>query len=49
MIQRTIEIFVVRFIVKHQKNYTNHKTDVYNLDDTRSLDILDLNDYASKK
>ena len=28
-----------------KKNYTTNKTDIYNIDDIWSFDILDLNDY----
>ena len=31
-----------------KKNYITNKTDVYNIDDIWSLDILDLKDYDAK-
>ena len=32
-----------------KKNYAANKTDVHHVDDTRSLDILDLKDFRPKK
>ena len=37
----------MKFILNHQKkNYVTNKRDVYHIDDTSGLDMLDLNDYG---
>ena len=47
MTQKSIKIFLdVIFSRPSKKNYSRNKTDVYHIDDIRSLDILDLKDYG---
>ena len=47
MTQKNIKIFVNEIYSKGPKrNYATNKTDVYHIDDTWSLDILDLKDYG---
>ena len=47
MTQKNIKIFINEIYSKGPKrNYTTNKTDVYHIDDTWSLDILDLKDYG---
>ena len=47
MTQKSIKIFINEIYSKpHKKNYATNKTDVYHIDDIRSLDILDLKDYG---
>ena len=47
MTQKNIKIFVKEIYSKPLKpNYATKKTDVYHIDDIRSLDILDLEDYG---
>ena len=49
MTQKNIKIFVSEIYSKPpRKNYALNKTDVYHIDDTWSLDILDLKDYGPK-
>ena len=49
MTQKNIKIFINEIYSKGPKrNYATNKTDVYHIDDTWSLDILDLKDYGSK-
>ena len=49
MTQKNIKIFVNEIYSKPpKKNYPTNKTDVYHIDDTWSLDILDLKDYGPK-
>ena len=49
MTQKNIEIFINEIYSKGPKrNYATNKTDVYHIDDTWSLDILDLKDYGPK-
>ena len=47
MTQKNIKIFINEIYSKPpKKNYPTNKTDVYYIDDTWSLDILDLKDYG---
>ena len=47
MTQKNIKIFINEIYSKPPKrNYATNKTDVYFIDDTWSLDILDLKDYG---
>ena len=47
MSQKNIKIFINEIYSKGpKKNYPTNKTDVYQIDDTWSLDILDLKDYG---
>ena len=47
MTQKTIKIFINKIYSKApRKNYAPNKTDVYQIDDIWSLDILDLKDYG---
>ena len=47
MTQRNIKIFINENYSKPpKKNYATNKTDVYHIEDTWSLDILDLKDYG---
>ena len=47
MTQKTFEIFINEMYSKPpKKNFPTNKTDVYHIDDTLSLDILDLKDYG---
>ena len=47
MTQKFIKIFINEIYSKPtRKNYATNKTDVYHIDDTWSLDILDLKDYG---
>ena len=47
MTQKNIKIFIYEIYSKRPKrNYATNKTDVYQIDDTWSLDILDLKDYG---
>ena len=47
MTQKNIKIFVNEIYSKPPKKYyVTNKTDVYHIDDTWSLDILDLKDYG---
>ena len=47
MTQKNIEIFINEIYSKPPKKYyVTNKTDVYHIDDTWSLDILDLKDYG---
>ena len=47
MTQRNIKIFINEIYSKPtKKDYATNKTDVYHIDDTWSLDILDLKDYG---
>ena len=47
MSQKNIKIFIDEIYSKGpKKNYATNKTDVYHIDDTWSLDILDLKDYG---
>ena len=47
MTQKNIKIFINEIYSKGPKrNYATNKTDVYHIDDTWSLDILDLKDYG---
>ena len=47
MTQKNIKIFINEIYSKPpKKNYATNKTDVYHIDDTWSLDILDLKDYG---
>ena len=47
MTQKNIKIFINEIYSKGPKrNYATNKTDVYHIDDTWSLDILDLKDYV---
>ena len=49
MTQKNIKIFINEIYSKPpKKNYPTNKTDVYYIDDTWSLDILDLKDYGPK-
>ena len=49
MTQKNIKIFINELYSKGSKrNYATNKTDVYHIDDTWSLDILDLKDYGSE-
>ena len=49
MSQKNIEIFIDEIYSKPpRKNYPTNKTDFYYIDDTWSLDILDLKDYGPK-
>ena len=49
MTQKNIKIFINEIYSKPpRKNYPTNKTDVYHIDDTWSLDILDLKDYGPK-
>ena len=49
MTQKDNKIFINEIYSKRpRKSYPTNKTDVYHIDDTRSLDILDLNDYDPK-
>ena len=49
MSQKNIKIFINEIYSKPpKKNYATNKTDVYHIDDTWSLDILDLKDYGSE-
>ena len=49
MTQKNIKIFINEIYSKGpKKNYVTNKTDVYYIDDTWSLDILDLKDYGPK-
>ena len=49
MTQKNIKIFINEIYSKPpRKNYPTNKTDVYHIDDTWSLDILDLKDYGSE-
>ena len=47
MTQKTIEVFIDEIYSKPpKKSYATNETDVYDIDDIRSLDILDLQDYG---
>ena len=47
MTQKNIKIFINEIYTKpSKKNYATNKTDVYHIDDTWSIDILDLKDYG---
>ena len=47
MTQKNIKIFINEIYSKlPKKNYITNKTDVYHIDDTRSLDIIYLKDYG---
>ena len=47
MTQKNINIFIKKIYSKPpKKNYATNKTDVYHIDDIRSLDILDLKDHG---
>ena len=47
MTQKNIKIFINEIYSRGpKKNYDTNKTDVYHIDDTWSLDILDLKDYG---
>ena len=47
MSQKNIKIFINEIYSKPPKKYyATNKTDVYHIDDTWSLDILDLKDYG---
>ena len=47
MSQKNIKIFINKIYSKPPKKYyATNKTDVYHIDDTWSLDILDLKDYG---
>ena len=47
MTQKNIKIFINEIYSKPPKKYyPTNRTDVYHIDDTRSLDILDLKDYG---
>ena len=49
MTQENIKIFINEIYSKPPKrNCPTNKTDVYHIDDIRSLDILDLKDYRPK-
>ena len=49
MTQKNIKIFIDEIYSKPPKRYyATNKTDVYHIDDTWSLDILDLKDYGPK-
>ena len=49
MTQKNIKIFINEIYSKPPRRYyATNKTDVYHIDDTWSLDILDLKDYGSK-
>ena len=49
MTQKNIKIFINEIYSRGAKtNYATNKTDVYHIDDTWSLDILDLKDYGPK-
>ena len=49
MTQKNIKIFINEIYSKGpKKNHATNKTDVYYIDDTWSLDILDLKDYGPK-
>ena len=49
MTQKNIKIFINEIYSKPPKKYfATNKTDVYHIDDTWSLDILDLKDYGSE-
>ena len=49
MTPKNIEIFGNEIYSKGpKKNYATNKTDVYHIDDIRSLDILDLKDYGTE-
>ena len=49
MTQKNIKIFINEIYSKPPKKYyPTNKTDVYHIDDTWSLDIVDLKDYGSK-
>ena len=47
MTQKNIKIFIIEIYSKPpKKNYITNKTDVYQIDDICSLDILNLKDYG---
>ena len=47
MAQRTINSFIDEIYCKGPKqNYTIKKTDVYHIDNTRILDIIEMKDYG---
>ena len=48
MTQKNIKIFINEIYSKPPKKYYATKTDVYHIDDTWSLDILDIKDYGPK-
>ena len=49
MTKKNIKIFINEIYSKPpKKNYITNKTDVYHIDDTWSLDILDLKDYGTE-
>ena len=49
MTQKNIKIFInEKYSKPPKKFYPTNKTDVYHIDDTWSLDILDLKDYGPK-
>ena len=49
MTRKNIKIFINEIDSKSPKKYyPTNKTDVYDIDDTWSLDILDLKDYGSE-
>ena len=49
MARRTASIFENDIYAKHPKqNYATNKIKVYNIDDTWSLDLSDLNNYGPK-
>ena len=50
MTQENIKIFIEEVYSKPpKKNYTTNETDVYLIDDTWSLDVVDLNDHDPEK
>ena len=49
MIQRTITVFMNELYSKQpRKTYSTNRTVVYRIDDTWSLDIIDLTDYDTE-
>ena len=49
MTQKNIKLFINEIYSKPpNKNYATNKTDVHHIDDTWSLDILDLKDYGAE-
>ena len=49
MTQKNIKIFIIEIYSKRpRQSYPTNKTDVYHIDDTWSLDILDLKYYGPK-
>ena len=50
MNQKSKKIFINEFFSKPpKKKYATNKTDVYHIDDIRSLDFLELKDYGSER